>query len=199
MPEKPGNRYYVLSKVWYRIQADSATYLTGTGWFFSGKNMVTWCSCHHHLTFRWINAGITIVILPYISRPVGYRSTDKSWIFRRHKNTNSINLVGDQVHLATPRASEVPSLTPLVCVFSFIKLDARHHCHFSRQVLIFHVTLSLLPANINDASVIIACRDRRLSFRFGFSVRYLDNVPNIDTDYSVQNCRPRFVCSKLSL
>jgi len=122
------------------------------------------------------------VILPYISRSVGYRSTDKSWIFRRHKNRNRINLVGYQVHLATPRASEAPSLTPLVCVFSFIKLDARHHCHFSRQVLIFHVTLSLLPANINDASVIVACRNRRLSFRFSFSVRYLDNVPSVNTD-----------------
>jgi len=122
------------------------------------------------------------VILPYISRHVGYRSTDKSWIFRRRKNGNRINLVGYQVHLATSRASEVPSLTPLVCVFSFIKLDARHHCHFSRQVLIFHVTLSLLPANINDASVIVACRNRRLSFRFSFSVRYLDNVPNVNTD-----------------
>lgn len=163
---------------------------------------VTFCTdskldstCHARIE----NSGITTVRLPYISRPVGYRSTDKSWILRRHKNTKKINLVGDQVHLATPRASEVPSLTPLVCVFSFIKLDARHHCHFSRQVLIFHVTLSLLPANINDASVIIACRNRRLSFRFSFSVRYLDIVPNMNTDYSVRNCRPCFVCSKLSL
>jgi hypothetical protein len=173
--------------------------MTGTGWFISRKNMVTWCRCHLLQLLRWINSGITTVRLPYISRPVEYRSTEKSRIYRLHKNTKKIHLVGDQVHLATPRASEVPSLTPLVCVFSFIKLDARHHCHFSRQVLIFHVTLSLLPANINDASVIIACRNRRLSFRFSFSVRYLDNVPNMNTDYSVGNCRPCFVCSKLSL
>jgi hypothetical protein len=47
-------------------------------------------------------------------------------------------------------------------MFSFIKLDAPHHNHFSRQVLIFCVTLSLLPANINELSVIVAYRNRRL-------------------------------------
>jgi hypothetical protein len=66
----------------------------------------------------------------------------------------------------------------LSACFSFIKPDARHGYHFSRQVLIFHVTLSLLPANINDPSVIVFCRNRRFFFRFGFSVRYLDTVPN---------------------
>lgn len=47
-------------------------------------------------------------------------------------------------------------------MFPFIKLDAQHHNHFSRQVLIFCVTLSLLPANINELSVIVAYRNRRL-------------------------------------
>lgn len=59
--------------------------------------------------------------------------------------------------LALQRSSGAQCL----CMFSFIKLDARHHNHFSRQVLIFCVTLSLLPANINELSVIVAYRNRR--------------------------------------